>query len=603
MLLESEVTLTRDELLVTRPNYQVVCVETYISDNKHGYPYFAFCWDDTLSIRKSTLICLYKNNWHNVNLHKRWDPILGTPAPGVNLFDTIYSDPKKDLEDGLREATKTHESSPQKVTTSPIPSTMSLEYEPEGFRDWAIPEQLCTEPFLITKMVTTTQLQPISMLQTFLQGGLRPPSPTPPPTRPGSPSGGPPRGPPRGPPGGQGPPPPIAPPGIVPQPAVQDVKPMGKLPTIFNGDWSKSKGFLDKLRRYFLLNHQILALWSYLTRIALALTLIQGPLVKEWARNHTDWLERMTPLEDKLDIWRQFTQQFISTFTDTQKDQQACNQLESLKMKWPEVDQYTMDFEKLMREASYRLGTPESIQMYLKGLPSSIMKDVLRAPTATTYEQTIKWAADSVKSQQLIQSLERMRGIPQRFPPHTNLWQNFGGQRNPLRTTPSTQALLRPSYNSTTTPRMYNNQPVPMDLSRTQGNRGQGQRQYWGNTASTSQPVKGNCYNCGIAGHFSWDCWKPRRTCMATVQQTEQTPTEASDDATLIDWCPRDNKTTAVQSTTQAFLAMSPEDQGEVIAQIGAGELQDFQTAWSTWPWSGLLAQNVHTCQIASLCQ
>ena len=121
----------------------------------------------------------------------------------------------------------------------------------------------------------------------------------------------------------------------------------------------------------------------------------------------------MTPLDDELDTWRQFTQQFISTFTDTQKDQCTCNQLESLKMKWPEVDQYTMDFKKLMREARYRLGTPESIQMYLKGLPSSIMKDILRAPTATTYQQTIEQAANSVKLQQLIQSLKRMRGIPQ----------------------------------------------------------------------------------------------------------------------------------------------------------------------------------------------
>ena len=121
----------------------------------------------------------------------------------------------------------------------------------------------------------------------------------------------------------------------------------------------------------------------------------------------------MTPQDDVLDTWRQFAQQFIATFTDTQKDQRARNQLESLKMKWPEVDQYTMDFEKLMREAGYQLGTPKSIQMYLKGLPSSVMKDVLRAPTAITYQQTIERAADSVKSQQLIQLLERMRGISQ----------------------------------------------------------------------------------------------------------------------------------------------------------------------------------------------
>ena len=240
MLLESEVTLTRDELLVTRPNYQVVCIETYNSDNKHRYPYFAFCWDDMLSIRKSTPICLYQNNWHNVNLHKKQSPTLGPPAPGVNLFDTIYSDPQKDLEDGLKEATNTHESSPQKVTTSPALSTTSLEYEPEGFRDRSIPEQLHTEPFLIAKMVTSMQLQPTSTLQSFLKGGSRPPSPTPPPTQLGSLSGGPPGGPPGGPsggpPGGQGPLPPVIPAGIAPPPVVRDVKPMGKLPAVFDGN-------------------------------------------------------------------------------------------------------------------------------------------------------------------------------------------------------------------------------------------------------------------------------------------------------------------------------------------------------------------------------
>jgi len=74
-----------------------------------------------------------------------------------------------------------------------------------------------------------------------------------------------------------------------------------------------------------------------------------------------------------------------------------------------------------------------------------------------------------------------------------------------------------------------------------------------------SQPTKGNCYNCGIARHFSRECQKPRRTCAAALQN-EKTPTKTSDDATLIDWDPKDNETTMVQSTAWAFLAMSPED-------------------------------------------
>ena len=46
-------------------------------------------------------------------------------------------------------------------------------------------------------------------------------------------------------------------------------------------------------------------------------------------------------------------------------------------MKWPLIDQYTIDFMKLVREAGYQRDTPESIQMYIKELPNSVAKDVL----------------------------------------------------------------------------------------------------------------------------------------------------------------------------------------------------------------------------------
>ena len=86
-------------------------------------------------------------------------------------------------------------------------------------------------------------------------------------------------------------------------------------------------------------------------------------------------------------------------------------------MKWPDINQYTMDFEKLAREAEYMVRSPEGIQMYLKGLPTSVMRDVLRAPMATTYALTVKRAAESVKSQQLIQAMKRLRNAPQAPPP------------------------------------------------------------------------------------------------------------------------------------------------------------------------------------------
>jgi hypothetical protein len=120
--------------------------------------------------------------------------------------------------------------------------------------------------------------------------------------------------------------------------------------TNYLSEWSKA--FIDQLRAYFRLNHRVPAYQSFLTRIALTLTLIQGPLVQEWVRHPGDWLDRQDPLIDNIQgVWEQFEQQFLTTFTDTQRDQRARNQLESLKMKWPKINQYTMDFTRLMREA------------------------------------------------------------------------------------------------------------------------------------------------------------------------------------------------------------------------------------------------------------
>ena len=135
---------------------------------------------------------------------------------------------------------------------------------------------------------------------------------------------------------------------------------MGQLPAVFAGDRTLAESFIDSLKAYFRLNHQAPNFQSYLTRIALALTLLQGPLVAEWARHTGNWLELQDPtMDDTQDTWNQFETQFLTTFTDSQRDQRAQNQLETLRMKWPLIDQYTMDFEKLVREAGYQKGTPE----------------------------------------------------------------------------------------------------------------------------------------------------------------------------------------------------------------------------------------------------
>ena len=67
---------------------------------------------------------------------------------------------------------------------------------------------------------------------------------------------------------------------------------MGQLPLVFDGDRTKTEVFVDSLRAYFRLNHEVPAFRSYLTKVALTPTPhLKGPLVQgEWARQTGRWL-------------------------------------------------------------------------------------------------------------------------------------------------------------------------------------------------------------------------------------------------------------------------------------------------------------------------
>ena len=160
----------------------------------------------------------------------------------------------------------------------------------------------------------------------------------------------------------------------------------GTTPSSLHGRPNLAESFIDFLKAYFQLNHQAPNFQSYLTRITLVLTLLQGPLVAERARHTGNWLEMQDPAVDDIqDTWNQFETQFLTAFADSQRDQRARNQLEMLQIKWPLIDQYTIDFMKLVREAGYQRDTPESIQMYIKELSNSVAKDVLQPPLVHSY--------------------------------------------------------------------------------------------------------------------------------------------------------------------------------------------------------------------------
>ena len=172
------------------------------------------------------------------------------------------------------------------------------------------PHPIATENSIVTVSIATaitTQVQ-----SNTTPGGAGPS---------GGGGGGPPGGGRGGPPGGGGGGAPGG--GNANQPAQGDGKPMGALPTIFEGDCSKAESFLREFSTYLLVNYDVPALTSFIKRIAIALTCIKGPKVNQWMQQQLEWLMTLQPADDNNATYQQSIANFCACFMDSQKAQRA----------------------------------------------------------------------------------------------------------------------------------------------------------------------------------------------------------------------------------------------------------------------------------------
>ena len=358
------------------------------------------------------------------------------------------------------------------------------------------------------------------------------------------------------------------------QPAQGDGKPMGTLPTIFEGDCSKAESFLWEFSTYLLVNYDFPALASFIKRIAIALTCIKGPKVNWWMQQQLKWLMTLQPADDTNATYQQFIANFHTHFMGSQKAQRARIELQTLKMTWLEIDEYISKFESIAHEAGYNPADPNTMQQFLQGLPQSIGQKVLKDTTVETYEQMKKKAISVTASQRIIHALYKQP------PRSTPLWSNFQttwqaqGQhfQGSQSQQPQRQGFGQTPLNSTTVLKAWNNQPVPMDLDwarAPRGNwRGRGRGSQRGNVARVEDTrvqrgIQGVCFNCGEQGHFAHNCpTKQKHTNTCTAQ--------------LIDWSPEDNesdsRTTVIDSIYQQLNALLKEDQEELMTRMGAQE-------------------------------
>ena len=162
---------------------------------------------------------------------------------------------------------------------------------------------------------------------------------------------------------------------------------MGSLPQIFNGDRSKVDDFIEEVKGYFHLNANIPGYNSPYKKVAFTLTLIKGEEPAQWVQNMGNWLDTLDPIADNVeDLWLQFLEAYTYQFQDSQAAQRAQNKLKSCRMTNNNYDKYVSRFEALTDKAEYTRGSAELYDMFLEGLPTNILYNVLKPPTLTTYD-------------------------------------------------------------------------------------------------------------------------------------------------------------------------------------------------------------------------
>jgi Retrotransposon gag protein len=249
---------------------------------------------------------------------------------------------------------------------------------------------------------------------------------------------------------------------------------MGSLPQPYEGDRKLARTFLDQLTHYFQANVQVPGLNSAIRKVSIALTLFQGQQTAAWVQDMGAWVDSLDPANDDVqEVWTMFVQEFNDHFADSQLQQRVRLKLDQCKIHFPNVDQYILDFEDLVQQASYTIGDEETIGFFLNGLSLSILEEVIRDPFPQNYNKYKAKAVNITKGRQMIKLIRARWGIPNLRGSNNPFGQNqnqfrpqtWGGhpQQNQQR---QQQQQQRPTYNSTNAPRpAYNNVPVPMDLS------------------------------------------------------------------------------------------------------------------------------------------
>jgi len=155
----------------------------------------------------------------------------------------------------------------------------------------------------------------------------------------------------------------------------------GLPPPIFDGDCTKSVGFLLAFRLYKFTNRGHEAMTNPATRTTTALSYIAGPLVEVWKE------EQLTLLEDNIAAnvpegdeahWTTFLTNFTQAFTNMNKKNDAYRELQKLRHT-DDLDTFIARFKQLITATELDIDSHGVIELLKTGLKQALIQNVLTA--------------------------------------------------------------------------------------------------------------------------------------------------------------------------------------------------------------------------------
>ena len=113
-------------------------------------------------------------------------------------------------------------------------------------------------------------------------------------------------------------------------------------------------------------------LWRKVTH---ALTYVDGPDIYKWKRSAENWILSIpAPSAPNKTVYEDFEEEFIESWTDTNGLHHATAELDKLRMKNENIDEYIMIFAELACKALYHEDDPVVLEKFKLGLPLELLE-------------------------------------------------------------------------------------------------------------------------------------------------------------------------------------------------------------------------------------